>query len=378
MIKDIEEIRELGYKNAVAFLEDCQVFEKLDMFYFKMKVVSKSSVLFFKANNKEIKAEDIILASMWKEPIDLLSKVFLSNQEILKKFIGYTFGFFYLPCEKPLRVSYETLYNKNKVKYIISDIFDSQGKKIEYEEDSSIKNSLVFAFKDIPQVWTFGIRLFDPNEKLTFDKKALWQVFNKKAKNISIKEILWETLANRYSQSLKEQIFLADSMPEGIIFKNGYRLYQMILNQEYKQEKLPNSKIGMEVILTLFAKWSLTNDYNDLITTNYVDTVCGLYEAFMSNADFSLYNISAEELEAPTFGYYSGICYDLIPSKRTKELCHQSKFNENVFKILLNGLRRQKVKDSYQYLTDEYKEVWNQLVKTIQISTMANYSLPLK
>lgn len=385
MIKDIEQIKELGYPKAVEFLEGCRIYEKIDMFYFKVKIISKNSVDFYKANGSRIELKDIILSSMWKNPINELSKVLLSNQEQISKFVGYTFGFFYLPCEIPLKTDYTSLFIKNKARYIFSDVFNPSGKRIDIKKDLSIKNNIFLLLKDYKSIWIYNSELYKDkplNEKFSFDRKELKNLIeNKDSKFSSIKELVLNTLTYK-SEKLSKQWLFADDTPEGYILKCENLNYQISFHSPVPQNYTEQSKVGMEFVITDFCRWIKEyHTYGDLINSSYEESICNLFEAYIKTKESKLsayYNLTPEELEAPTFGYYSGTGYEYIPNKFVKEICQESKLKENIFKILLNGLKKQKQKDNYMLITQETKDVWNQLVRTIQISTMGNYGLNLK
>ena len=75
------------------------------------------------------------------------------------------------------------------------------------------------------------------------------------------------------------------------------------------------------------------------------------------------YNIKPSDLESPTFGYYGGTFYELIPVKAVRELCQKEPFWDNVFKILLNGMKKEKkFTPNDLILTKEDVKTWNTLV----------------
>lgn len=376
MIKDIEELKELGFEKACSFLRTCRVYEKIDMFYFKVKIVSKNSVEFYKSNGKLIKPEDIILSKMWREPIEDLSKVILTAEN-LQDFVGYTFGFFFLPCEKPLKVSYSIAYN-NGFKYFLNDVF-FDNKKLDFVKDERF---LTLDFNELFSsylVSTKGSELYLNKfsaDVFEFNENYLEEIINN-APDRTYKDMT-EFLIWNFSYKdvpLIEEDIVADEKPEGYIFKNGNDIYQIIF-KESEVKFSEQSKLGMELTILNFCKWIKTIDYGDLITASYVESVCNLFEKYLKygNIDEKYYHITPEELEAPTFGYYAGTCYEFIPNKFVREVCMSNKLYENIFKILLNGLRRQKLKNSYQLINIEAQAIWNSLVKTIQISTMGDYS----
>lgn len=378
MIKSVGSLRDAGLEKASNFLKTCQVYEKLDMFYFKMKVLSKDSVIFFKSNGKEIKIEDIVLSKMWNDPVLFFSKLVLSKQDIIESLIGYSFGFFYLPVAKPLRVDYSSLHDAG-IRYILSDVEDPKGNLIRADVDhskSETAKAVVKMFGGLSSVMISDREILKTEKGSSFDEARMKEAFCKPKDDNSVERVILETLKSSKGSLASYEAFGAN--PEGFIFKKGKANYQIkLLNESESAKVKSSSKLGMEFVIVEFCKWAKSTDYTKFMSKSYIETVCSLFEAFCTTHDFSsfdLYKTNPEELEAPTFGYYSGMCYDYIPNESVKKLCHEDKMKENIFKILLNGLKKEKSKNAYLLIDDSTRKVWNDLVKMISKSVIVEVS----
>lgn len=363
MIKHLDSLSKLSKKKAKEFLHNCHVYEKLDMFYFKLKVIAPSTYKFFKSN-KEIVVEDLILNRMWIDPILDFPKILIPHEDIMKNYVGWSFGFFYLPCEKPLKTSYSKKFNQG-VRYILSDV----------EGPSGIKNDIGV---DILHILLENTKIdMLLSSKVNIDMNIVNSILEGSDK------CPYSKLSSYFEAEVLSKIegLYADDHPEGFVFKHKDYNYQLLFNERPSMNH--HSKLGLELFISKFADWADWMDKNDdlmpLISYSYIDTVCSLFKAYIkdeNNINFSQYHygLSSSDLEAPTFGYYAGTGFEYIPDKETRTLCESSELCENIFKILLNGLKKPKNNTNYQYLSDLSRERWNNLVQKVTKFTISDYS----
>lgn len=364
MIKHLDSLSKLSKKKARDFIYNCHVYEKLDMFYFKLKIIAPTTYKFFKSN-KEITVEDLILNRMWKEPVLDFPKFLIPHEEVVKNYVGWSFGFFYLPCEKPLNTSYSEKFNKG-IRYILSDVEDPSGNK------NNIGTDILHILLENSKI----DMLLSSN--IDVDMNIVNSILEGSSKS------QYSKLSSYFESEVLSKIgkLYADDVPEGFIFKHkDYNNYQLLFKERPNMNQ--HSKLGLEIFISRFADWAEWMDKNDellpLISYSYIDTVCSLFKAYYKDENtnnFSQYHygVSSSDLEAPTFGYYAGTGFEYIPDKETRTLCESSELCENIFKILLNGLKKPKNNTNYQYLSDLSRERWNNLVQKVTKFTISDYS----
>ena len=91
-IKNITKLMEKSYSYQKGFLENCFIYEKISSFYFHVKIKNRNTLVFYKANNKEIEFNDLLLNKMWNTPIQDFTKMFLSDKEFVEKCVERTFN----------------------------------------------------------------------------------------------------------------------------------------------------------------------------------------------------------------------------------------------------------------------------------------------
>lgn len=350
MIKKIEALFDKSIKNARDFLSTCTVSEKISAFYIHVIVVSGNCIRVCKADYKEIRIEDVILNRMWSYPTDDFLKLFLQHDDLMQ-YTGYTFSFFYLPVSKPFNVEY-----RNGIRYILSFVKDKDGKSVDTRKfdlnayDGRIKKG--------------GIILHDCNRSPAERKKIALMTNYKEGYNFIMNDLIGEHNENISCRERKDC--------EGFILKSGKSDYQILQNETYPDRTKMN-RLPMEFVMHDFSRFlSSFPSWTDFIAGNdYSTNVSLLFNEYVSKyidrSGYEFYNIKSSDLEAPEFGYYGGTGFEFIPVDRTRKICRQSKLYENIYKILLNGLKRRKKFSSkgMTIMTENDISAWNRCVSLI-------------
>lgn len=366
MIKDISELFKKNKKYIKQYFKSCTISEKIAAYYFHVKILSSTQINFYKSNHKEIETTDIILNKMWLDLILDISKAFLSNLEFMKKYIGYTFSFFYLPVSKPFNIQY-----KDNFKYILSNVEDSKK-----QDNSLILNDFAAYLHDniLNKISVNSVLLSD-SLRSDIQNINVSNIINQFANNkIDLKTTLNQILKLIISENHIHSI----EYPEGFILRNNGEIYQ-IKNLLQKNEIInQDNRLTLEFFTHVFSDYLEKYDYVKNLNSNYIKSVCNLFLDFKQTywidfdlpSKFKYYNVNAVDLESPNSGYYPGTCFDLIPNKKVREICSKSSLDDNMFKILLNGLRKHK-KQSFDSLLMNQKNIdnWNECVDIIHKMT---------
>jgi len=353
----------LAYRKK--FLLNCEIQEKISAFYFHVKVLSKSAVIIYKSDYREMKPEDVILNRMWKQPLEEIPEILLKNPEVTEQMVGWTLSFFYFPVAKPLVIEYDLSEGWS---YMLAFAVDEHKKPI----DTSIIDLSVLS----PKIRNRGYLLKD-HTRIQEEKKLAEQA----ARENTIDSIL-SFISKLVAESPLHANMVAKSLEEaeGVVLRNGSDIYQVVYNRADIPTK--DNRLSLEFFMHSFCSWLRETDYTDLVKSSYVKSVCNLFYAFKRDwlsdeekmRSFKYYNIQPEDLEAPTFGYYPGTCYDMIPHMLVRDMCMKDKMCDNMFKILVNALKKKKnmSRGESMLITDEDVEAWNTCVKFIK-----NYTNPM-
>lgn len=331
------------------FLCNCTVTEKISAFYIHVKIVSDTCIKICKANQKEIRKEDIILNKMWNLPVNDFTHIFFKNEKLMK-YTGYVFSFFFFPVNKPFNVTY-----KNGFRYILSFVKDKFGNSVD------IRNFDLSVFGN--EIKQGGIILHDDKRNATEINKIASVYDYKDGYSFIMNDLIGKDNNNICAESFEEA--------EGFILKWKKNDFQILQNEKFSDHMKIN-RLPLEFVIHDFSQF-LKNfqewiDYTS--NADYSTNVSLLFNEYISHfneKEYSSYNITADDLTAPNFGYYGGTGIEFIPVKKTRELCLANPFFKNIFKILLNGLQKEKVfKLNMVIITEEDIDFWNKCVKLIK------------
>ena len=126
MINNINKLFEEPKTRQLSFLKNCTIEEKICAYRFSVKIISLSNFRFYKGN-KEITQDMIILNRIWETLVKDWTTWLISNPDVIKKYIGYTFFGFYFPDPSPFdeNYKYENVYKFSK--YLINKVVDWKG-----------------------------------------------------------------------------------------------------------------------------------------------------------------------------------------------------------------------------------------------------------
>lgn len=347
------------------FLTNCIIEEKVSAFYFHVKILSKTVIKIYKSDYKELSQEDLIMNKMWKDPYIEIPQILFNNPEVLDQMIGWTLSFFYFPVEKPLLVEYDL---SEGWKYMLAFAVDERKKPIDISDiDMSLISTL---FRSKPYI-------LKDSKRTEEEKHAI-----KDAVKSNDVGVLIDLIEDLIDKSDKNSNMLANSLQEaeGLVLRWKGDIYQIVYNAP--NEKVKDNRLSFEFFIHMFCQWLKSTDYTECLSQSYIKSVCNLFYCFKKgwlddngkDLLLSYYNINPEDLEAPTFGYYSGTYFELIPHKLVREWCMKDKMYDNMFKILLNALKKTRnPSKSSMLVTEEDTKEWNLCVGNIKKYTRPLY-----
>lgn len=367
MIKNLAKFIERPVSFQKNFLQNCTVYEKISAYYIHVKVTSKTTIKFYKSNNKEIDIVDIILNKMWQTPINDFTKMFLSSESFMEKSVGLTYSFFFFPVSKPINIEYDLENEGGEYRYILDNIRMENGQIINI---GYIKDFIEIDTEHL--IREKGICLGNLNITLTTkDLKTLIKEKDDSKLQDWIEK--WIDSTHICAKGGLENC-------EGFVLKYKDEVYQLSFTSS--TEIQDSNKLALEIFTHNFIEFVSQINFADCLSTNnYVSNVSNIFLKYcywvQNNPDknlFTYYHIKESDLRAPTFGWYPGTYFELIPNKTVRELCQNNPLYDNIFKILLNGLQKEKRNNrNALIMTMEDVEVWNSLVKVFSV-----YNKPLK
>lgn len=343
MIKQLSEFKtqKNSAKLNTLLQKEISFYEKLDTFYFNIQIKYNSNsgyneIKFYKSNGKEIDLVERILNKMWEEPISYFNKI----PNVLNDNINI--GIYYFPSEMPINTNYKKLFDKSKYYYNTCYLINDKKKT---ELDFNIAE-----FYKIPKYEKLYTGL------LTLSCiKDVYLYLNDNINEISLVKTLINDI-DTFSGNSIEDI-------EGLILKTNKSNYQIIINEPPKQD-LSLQYFYYDMFIIDFIAYIKNNNVDDLISNNYIQSVCNLFIDYINKTDFvKKYIIEDNNLEFPHIGYYGGLNFDLLNNEIVKTICVANPIYKNMFTVLLSGLRYKK--KPHSVLTEQYCIIWNNLQKRI-------------
>lgn len=346
MIKDIQTVSEsYNFSNVI-------LYEKLDMFYFKV-IINSTTCTILSHKHKIITKSDIIINSMWKDITEFVNNNIKSKQSIIaQKYNHLIIGFFYCPVEKPLSISYNNFLNNKNAnnKFIIGSIKNDKNEEIDISDFCINVNLMnvrgIGGGPIIDQFINVDNLINDYAHKKISKGELISQLTNK------IKSFSGNDLGNI----------------EGIIIKDNKNIYQIIFNESRCLEM--HNRYNYESIITDFLdKWDsiiLNNytNYNDKDDA-YQQIISDVFIQYIQKSD-KINNIKDPLTLLPPGNCYIGdLSYDLITNKNIETFCKLNEVYKNVFRILYKGLQHHKKHTKYNKLSDACINKWNDIVNII-------------
>lgn len=311
----IKDIRKMTDKDVETYSEKrtLDVYEKLDMVYFKMEI-DEYGFLLRKAKGGEVSDVDIIVNSIYLDIYDFA--LAFDSQGAYEEYGEMSIGFFYLPVHKTKRISYPNLEEKT---FILSDVS---------VPDADIKMLVGFNFKFIDG--------FNGKKGPYLGTINLGEWFDREADSLDIVKKVFENIGIDGKSTVSGNDV---SEIEGIVLKdsNGSKRYKVVVNSAETDIEKFSKLIYRDTLLESFIHCIPEETMDGVLTSekDYVEKVCDLFLEFVDNTDmFHTMVFEEEDLLPPTDGYIGDIYYDVLPSI-VAMVCRTNPIYKNVLRILL-------------------------------------------
>lgn len=342
MIKDIQTVSDSYYFDK----NDIVVYEKMNMFYFKV-IVNSTSCTVLSHNHKIITDVDIIINSMWKDVYNFINKTIIPKQKIISKlYNSVIIGFLYCPNEKPLNINYSKFFNilNDNNKFIINNVKDMNKDNIDIK-DFCLSTGLL------------NVRGVGGGPLMDFNENFINILNDYAHKKISLSEFKSKIKNDIKTYSLND----LDDI-EGIIVKTNKNLYQIIFNST--NDTSIYNRNDFELLITDFINtWNNINiDISNFHL--YKDIVSEIFLKYISNSSIHEKISTHENLIPPGNHYIGDISYEFLNPNITT-ICKLNNIYKNIFRILFNGLKHHKKHSKYNTLSDSTINDWNNIVDLI-------------
>lgn len=345
MIKDIQLV-----SDSCDFDNNIQIFEKLNMFYFKV-LVGQNSCTLLSHKHKIISLTDRIINSMWNDITNFVDTYIDTRRNIITSLYNQVIiGFFYCPCERPLNITYSNFLNSSIINNtIIINNVKSNGKDIDVTDFCKNVNLL-------------NIRGIGGGPKISFRNEFI-EYINLYAHNLISKP----ELINRakeftcsYSGNDIEDI-------EGIIIKDNKNIYQIIFN-DTNDTRVYDRSIFDNMLNDFIDIWQhikIDSYYGVSINERYLNIVNDIFLQYIENSNFVKTINDASALTPPGNHYIADLSYNLINNKSIETICKLNDVYKNVYRILFKGLNKHK-KPNVSIDTDKWNKIVDIIIKTIR------------
>lgn len=375
MIADIFSIDEKMLRNF--FKKPFNIYEKLDMYYFKVYMFSDICIPVFARTGKAISYEDTILNSLFDDIVEFV-KTKIDIPELRNKFYSkYGFskiGFLYYPGNIGNHISYSNLENKT---FVLSDIWTTNSPKslnLNLIYFTSIYSSVMNEqFLDVPV-----IRKIAPNE---INDSIIDGLIERK----SDRKETYEYLMNNFCFDTWSK----NSEINGIIFrsKNKTLQFNMLSSETQKlQEKSDDTyntikRMWRELLLLSFIQ-AMSPSIDNLKTKlkisskTYISNVCDVFIDFIDHADlFAKYSCEDDDFLPSWDKWLLDFNIDKIPNETAKTICQFNPIGKSVLRFLIHSLRRHYTYEELKNLNTDTVDKLNEIVDALNYHNYSEIAL---
>ncbi|MCK9446925.1 hypothetical protein M0Q50_08765 [bacterium] len=328
--------------------EELVITEKLDTYriIFEKK---GDDIIFYKKDNTPINLIERVLTDVYEDAI--LEIPLITKQSNIPE--GLSFGIYYTPTERPLRIPYSRL-----PKYILTDVSKR-------DENFKITESLNY---DEVKDWAGKLCMGRPpivfEGKLNEDQKKLLISYDTKeydGENMTFSKMVEKSFKNSYSH---------EDIIEGLIIKSKDKISQVIsyefdiLNEAYEKDN--GSRDFYDIVISDLTEF--LNNYNIPILEAenkdelYINLICNIFNNYCSK-QMIIEGIDEKYLTPRQFGYCGKLNKKFIKNNKTLNLFKISPIYEALFKVILSSFR--KPKKPYGLLTEGILNKFNGYVSLI-------------
>lgn len=365
MIKDFYKIsqKDLEYLSSHPFT----VWEKLDMFYFRVEITKIGAIALKGSTGKVISDIDAVTNTLYKDICDFVNtNVNPVRNQIIEEYGEGYIGFFFLPVKQYHKVNYVLLHPKSAVlsdwsfKTDTKETLDPTAGEY-YEKQKHLAN--ILGAEKVPL-----IRIWNTRENNMITK--FYKDFNDKVKAYiecenkdTLDDLLNILLGDNPYGATGNYIYST----EGIIIRSDKFQYQIKLTNTEDDIDKTTKLIYRDTLLKSAADYySANTDYvNSLLDKeeSYIDRVSKLFLEYIENTDlFAKLSFDPEDLLPPTTAYFGDIDFDMISDSNVKLICKYNEVNKNIFRLFLHVFSQKISEDKFNSLPEYVKNLLNDLI----------------
>ena len=361
MIKDFYKISEkdLDYLLTHKFT----VWEKLDMFYFRVEITKIGAIPLRGSTGKVISDIDCVTNSLYKGVCDFVNKkVNPIRNKIIEEYGEGTVGFFYLPKQTYHKITYSNLPEKT---VFLSDWYFPKHQDI-LDITCSPGSYHIHHLAHILGVEQPPLMAIWRPEDRAIEMKSLKDKINNYLENKTedrAKALVNKLIQENLSNGSRNQIFNI----EGIIIRTDKFQYQIRLKDTEDNLDKSVKLIYRDTLLKSVADYyskninALTEVFNSC--ESYIDRVSKLFLSYIEKTDlFTKFSFDPEDLLPPTTAYFGDIDYEMISDTNVKLICKYNEVNKNIFRLFLHTFAQKISEDKFNSLPNSVKDILNDLI----------------
>lgn len=331
-----------------------EVYEKLDMIYFKIDV-SEDGWSVFNSKGREIGDVDIIVNSIYGDIVDFASYAVKRMFDVFGKM---KIGFFYLPVQKTRTITYEM----NAECFILSDYYTADKTK---RDDSKLISMLSESLKGRHVILTGSYGKIGPY----ISSVTLGNWFERGMGSIECASRIMRDMGVHETFSGNE---LTDI--EGFVLRDGSKAYEVAIN-DTKSYIEPSSKlIYRDTFLESFIH-TLQKGTREMILLSkkdYVGKICDLFIEYMNKTDlFNTMWFEEEDLLPPIEGYIGDVTYSMLPPI-VSVICKKNPVYKNALRTLLVTFNSNVYSNKFKRFKPEERAVLMEILVKSHLSEIRN------
>lgn len=379
MIPEIFSTNEKKLKNF--FKGSFKIYEKLDMYYFKVYLFSDICIPVFAKTGKAISYEDSIINSLYDDILEFV-KSKIDIPEFRKKFYSkYGFskiGFYYYPGITNNHIIYFNVHPKS---FFISDIWTTKAPKIAYENFEDFVSYSYDIHKDV----VYSIPLIAEYEKNSIDDLTIDTLFEKRSNKQELYEYLLKNICLNGTYTENDII-------DGFIFRSTNNTYQFkVTEQEIESDNTYNNvkRMWREILLFNFVQiiHPSIKDYKnewELNSTDYITRVCDLFVEFINQTEmFTKYSYKEDYFVPSWDKWLLDFNYNKISElnsnksiiRKSIEICQSNPVHAAVLRFLIHTLRKHYTVDNFNNITTDSVDNLNEIIDAISYHNYSEIAL---
>lgn len=328
-----------------------KVYEKLDMFYFKLHITSDGYDVKNSKGNK-IGDVDIIVNSVYRD-IMMFVEAF-DKTGVYEKLGEVNIGFFYLPVHKTRKLIYENIQEKT---FILSDYYTSK----KFLHDDEVISQFVGKGFNFISGWNGEVGPY-------IGKIHLGEWFNKYDDPYSLVHNVFKEMNLDVESPVSRNTIVNI---EGIVLRGKNSVYEVVVNDTKPYIEVSSKLIYRDTLLESFIH-TIPVEKREMILDSDKDYKNKIYDLFLEYIDstdfFNTMWFEEDDFVPPIDGYIGNIAYDLIPPI-VAMVCRKNPVYKNVLRVLLVTFSGSPYANKFKRFKPEDRAILTEILAKSQINS---------